>query len=174
VGLIISVFFLNIESCQQDRQIKDQQVQIERQDSVITQLRKELLEKTIAIYEFNALVQASYHSPVPQWSKKVVGDDYIMRWFNPAFVDVFLRPNGIDPKYYLGENDFAVWDSTQAQIFRSRDSLVFATKRPFRGKSFVLDSTGRQRLWNINKYPVFFEDEPIFISGIAYRDSTDQ
>lgn len=169
IGLTVAVVFLNIKVDRLEEDNIRQRIKIDLQSGQIADLKSELLQKTIAGYEFNALVQSSDDSPVPQWSKKVVNGKYIMRYFNKAYADVFLIPRGIDPYSYIGNEDYVAWDSVLVKEFHRRDSLVFATKRPFRGTIMLPDSIGNLEKWNVNKYPVFYDGEPIFISGLAYK-----
>ncbi|MBT10589.1 MAG: hypothetical protein CMI02_00960 [Oceanospirillaceae bacterium] len=174
ISMAITLVFQQVKYNRLDEWQKEAMEVMSIQAEKINALERDNAQKTIESYEFNAVLQAMNESPVASWTKKVIklpgGQQvYVMRYFNKAYVDIFLNPRGIDPSIYVGQEDYVAWDSTIVKEFTRRDSIVFATKRPYRGTITLPDSLGNMVKWNINKYPVFFDGEPIFISGIAFK-----
>lgn len=72
---------------------------------------------------------------IPMWYKDAKG---VMRHFNKAYYETFLKPRGIEIGQYIEATDFDVWPKHIASTFQHNDRETAITGVPFRGKERVV------------------------------------
>jgi len=68
--------------------------------------------------------------PIPIWLKDLDGK---MLSLNQAFEDLFLLPNGLTTKDYLGKTDKEFWGEEKGKLYRQHDLEVLKTGELFNG-----------------------------------------
>jgi len=126
---------------------------------------KTLEMQVIALEQKVTLLESAHlSSPLPMWIKDV---NFVMRSFNQAYIDTFLRPRGIKESEYLHHFDDAVWPADIAKEYRENDMLVINTGKIQDIEETVIDHRGERYKMRIIKFPRKVGGMVIGIAGIA-------
>ena len=109
------------------------------------------------------LVNTGITIPFPHWLKSIDGR---MLAINDEYERVFLKPQGIMKKDYIGNTDFAVWPDEFAKKFAAVDQTVRSTGGVWIGQEWVIVNDSAQR-WQIVKYPVRVGGSMVGVGGFA-------
>lgn len=128
--------------------------------------RIKALEMQVTALEQKVTLLESAHlsSPLPMWIKDV---NFVMRSFNQAYIDTFLKPNGIKESDYLHHFDDAVWPADIANEYRANDMLVMNTGRVHDMEEHVIDHQGRRKTIRVIKFPRKVGGMIVGVAGIA-------
>lgn len=131
----------------------------------IVQLEEELYKLRQKVL----LLESSTQSiPVPMWLKDIDGT---MLSVNPAYEHDFLLPRGYTADQYIGENDFAIWDSATANSFLENDQWVIKNRMTWKGIEYVPDGYGKVHELMIIKYPRYTGGVIVGVGGMAIKKS---
>lgn len=121
-------------------------------------------DKKHIIEDQDKLIRAFHQSPNFHWLKD---SNFVMLDLSDSYEKELLLPVNKDRYDYINFNDYNVWDSVTAKMFRVFDSLVLDCMCPIYQKEKTVFN-GDTVMFRTVKFPVVFKDSSIGVGGTAF------
>ena len=107
--------------------------------------------------------------PMPIFQKLKRGDDFIVQYFNPAYVVLMGHNFGYDRYRYIGKTDYEYHPKVIADTYRNYDISVAFTGMPLKMQVSIKDSLGKSKRVDVMKWRHIRENDTL-VYGMIILD----
>lgn len=105
--------------------------------------------------------------PLPIWQKVKRGDEFIIQYINPTYVDFFGHIFNNDQYAVIGKNNFDLFPKLIAQGYYKNDVAVSITGKPLETIEESLDKNGRVMKLKVLKWRDIKEKKDTLVYGMV-------
>lgn len=131
-----------------------------------------LQERNLNLKQNMIIFNRSYEEfPLPVWQKVKRGNEFIMQYTNPSFVNEFGHLFNNDQYLVIGKNNFELWPKKYAQIFFENDIAVSIMGKELNTTEEFIDESGAPIKVNVLKWRSIKDNKDTLVYGMVQRIS---